>query len=96
MRIRGLSFVIKKGRSLDNKMTPGECILFPIKRLSHELQPARMGELREPDWVTRNGKKQPGRENSKELTPFLCGFFAVFAQFVSSLSSICPVVAVFE
>jgi hypothetical protein len=67
----------------------GDCILLPIKqRISHELR-----ELREKENnFSGDSKKRPGRENGKEGE---CRFFAVFAQFVVSLSFTRPAVAVF-
>jgi hypothetical protein len=59
---------------------------MPTRKAGHELR-----ELRETDGVAGN-KKQPRRENCEERT---CCFFAVFAQFVVSLSFTCLVVVVF-
>jgi len=55
------------------------------KQISHELREFRVpadARRGEKDRVKRNGKKQPGRENSKEERLF----FDVFAQLVFAVS----------
>jgi hypothetical protein len=69
---------------------------------SHELQPARTGELRESERVKRRSQKRPRRENSKEKSKEERRFFVVFAQFAQfvaksfflcELKSDCPYAA---